>query len=202
MKSMWDCWLDETPSMKPKKIENHAFDAIKYGAIAKHGSIAKQPLQTTKEKVVEKFLPHLLLGKPEVISLNPTAKQKDVNNPKDNPDKSMTIADALQMLDDAVPKLKLEPDTPSAVYPGLTAMQALIWVADVIVDCSQKMKHDTFLHPMVACRVRQVFTNTIGKGKGPDETVAAAYELVHPLPPAPPAPSTRPKPHPFERKFS
>lgn len=181
MKTLWEWWSDEDPPMpkpKPKKQPNF-YD---------------MPGTPTAKPATEKF-PHLLLGEPEVISLKKPA--------------GMTIGGALVSLDAAVPQfcqplMAGDANIPSVVYPGLTALKALTYVAEVVIEISKHNKKEVLLHPQVADRVRQVCENQIGSGKGPDPSVASVFKLIHPEPPAPttstsPAP---PKLKPFNRKFS
>jgi len=181
---------------------------------------AEEAVLMKPKKIENTNLPLLLLGKPKVISnggfqpdcdhnhafdslgyMATTAKLTDVQNPKENPDKPMSIADALKALDEAC-SLYWYPEIKSVVYPGLNALEAVAYVADIIIESGRHNKHDTLLHPVVAGRIRQIVRNEIGKGKPPDPSIAAIFRLAHPVsnPPAPPA--SHPKLKPFERKFS
>jgi len=177
------------------------YDAFRY-----HVTAMKQPKKIVQAK------PFLLLpkvappAKPPPASYNddyldsllapPKAKLSDVENPKKNPDKPMSIGDALKALDDAC-DLYWNPEIQSVVYPGLTALQAIAYVSEIIIESAKVNKPETLLHPAVAARVRQVCANAIGTGKGPDPSIAAVYRLA-----ADPPNPVKSKLRPFERKFS
>lgn len=164
-----------------------------FGANAMSTPKKFEPATTTNAS-----MPHLLLGKPEVISLSKKEPSKIV---LPTPDTSMNLEQAMEIMKAARPALAKDPLAPSILNPSITQIDAweIVWRTLVgeqaklvlgTVPVSLKSKLSTFM----VKRVRQVCLNKLN----PDLPDEATLPPVEPDPP--PVPIKKPKP--YERKFS
>lgn len=159
--------------------------AMKRTAYEMQTAIAQAQTRWEKEqlaKIKGKTCTHFIIDEYQSLPLYPDEM------PPPKLTNVMTINGELGRLNDAVPRLEGQM---SVVYPGLTAIQALVWITEILLQYAEGKSVHTLVHPKVAERVHQIAENHLGSGPGPDHTVAALFHATHPgAGPAPQLPSS------------